>query len=394
MFWLIPAVIGTQLAGAYMQSKAASKAAAAQTKANTQATAESARQFDAQMAQYRAEQDAALQRYYATQSALSPYTQTGTSALLQQRALLGLDPDREAMIKQANAEYERKVAEAKKTIQPTQSAINTASNAGGIAGAYSSGGSLKPGSFTSAKSLSEYSGLAKSGGIRPGSDISGYSEPSQGKEAGAIESGAREPTAEQAAAQAAYDKSLAQAEADRQKAIDYANSLPSGSDAQKAAIAAIEQGSEFTELAKQGETGILANASATGGLRGGNTQGALAQFRPSLLNSLINQQYERLGSLSGMGMSSILGGAGYSGAQTQYPSGQNTIDLILNQGAINAGTELAKGNAWASIPNAFASGLGMYGAMGGFSSTQNRGTNLNSGYNIPGYMQGSLTSPF
>jgi len=173
---------------------------------------------------------------------------------------------------------------------------------------------------------------------------------------------------------------IAEAEAERKKAIDYANSLPSGSEAQKAAISAIEQGPEFTELAKQGETGILSNASATGGLRGGNTQGALAQFRPSLLNSLINQQYERLGGLSGMGMSSILGGAGYGGAQTQYPSGQNTIDLILNQGSIDAGNAIAQGNAWASVPNALTAGLGMYGAMGGFNQVGSGGSNNPSGY--------------
>jgi len=368
-----------------MQSKAASKAAAAQTKANTQATAESARQFDAQMTQYRLEQDAALQRYYATQSALSPYTQTGTSALTQQRALIGLDPDREAMIKQANAEYDRAVAAAQKTMQPSQSIVNSASPAGGIAGAYASGMDFRIGSESKRTPLSGYAGISQLGG--PGSSANAKEggagkeyDPNYGEAPGAIESGARAPTAEEAAAKTAYDQSISEAEAARQKAIDYANSLPSGSEAQKAAIAAIEQGSEMTTLAKQGEEAILSNASATGGLRGGNTQGALAQFRPSLLSSLINQQYERLGSLSGMGMSSILGGAGYSGASTSYPSGQNTIDLILNQGSINAGNAVAQGNAWASVPNALTAGLGMYGAMGGFNQVGSGGSNNSSGY--------------
>jgi hypothetical protein len=52
-----------------------------------------------------------------------------------------------------------------------------------------------------------------------------------------------------------------------------------GADAQRAALQAIEQGPEFAALAQQGETAILQNAAATGGLRGGNVQGALAQFR-------------------------------------------------------------------------------------------------------------------
>jgi hypothetical protein len=69
----------------------------------------------------------------------------------------------------------------------------------------------------------------------------------------------------------------------------------SGPEEQQAAIAAIEGGQEFETLTRSGEEAILQNASATGGLRGGNVQGALAQFRPQVLSSLINQQYGRLG---------------------------------------------------------------------------------------------------
>ena len=57
-----------------------------------------------------------------------------------------------------------------------------------------------------------------------------------------------------------------------------------GPEAQKAAIAQLEQSPQFQAMVQQGETGILQNASATGGLRGGNTQAALAQFRPQMLD--------------------------------------------------------------------------------------------------------------
>ena len=64
-----------------------------------------------------------------------------------------------------------------------------------------------------------------------------------------------------------------------------------GAEAQSAALAGVEGSPEMALLSKQGEDAILANASATGGLRGGNTQDALAQFRPALLSSLINDRF-------------------------------------------------------------------------------------------------------
>jgi pimeloyl-ACP methyl ester carboxylesterase len=62
-----------------------------------------------------------------------------------------------------------------------------------------------------------------------------------------------------------------------------------GPEAQQKAIQAIEMGPEFAAMTRQGEEAILQNAAATGGLRGGNVQGALAQFRPALLNQFIDR---------------------------------------------------------------------------------------------------------
>ena len=75
-----------------------------------------------------------------------------------------------------------------------------------------------------------------------------------------------------------------------------------GPEAQSTAIAALEGSPEFQARIQQGENALLQNASATGGLRGGNTQAALAQFRPRVLSDLINNQYSRLGGLAGSGL--------------------------------------------------------------------------------------------
>src|SRR5688572_8139084 len=64
-----------------------------------------------------------------------------------------------------------------------------------------------------------------------------------------------------------------------------------GAEAQRLAIQGIQGNPQFQALVSQGENSILQNASATGGLRGGNTQAALAQFSPAMLSAAINDQY-------------------------------------------------------------------------------------------------------
>jgi hypothetical protein len=113
-----------------------------------------------------------------------------------------------------------------------------------------------------------------------------------------------------------------------------------GPEAQKAAYMGVENSPEFAALTQQGETGILANASATGGLRGGDTQGALGQFRPALLSQLINERFSRLGGITQMGQAAAAGQAAM-GQQT----GQQVSDLFQQQGAAVAGGLLAGGQA-------------------------------------------------
>ena len=109
---------------------------------------------------------------------------------------------------------------------------------------------------------------------------------------------------------------------------------------QQQAVSGFEANPLFQALARQGEEGILQNASATGGLRGGNVQGALAQFRPSLLNQFIEQQYGRLGGMATLGQQSAagVGAAGVNAA--------SSVSALLGEaGAARAGSALGQGKA-------------------------------------------------
>jgi hypothetical protein len=133
-----------------------------------------------------------------------------------------------------------------------------------------------------------------------------------------------------------------------------------GPEAERAAIERIKGGETFQALAGQGEEALLQRASATGGLRGGNIQGALAQFRPALLSSLIDQQYGRLGGMTALGQQSAAG-VGAAGQQT----GVNVANLLGQQGAAQAGAEIAQGKAFGAIPAAISGGLGLFSGLGG-----------------------------
>lgn len=117
-----------------------------------------------------------------------------------------------------------------------------------------------------------------------------------------------------------------------------------GNDAQSAAIQALQSSPQFTAALQQGENSILQNASATGGLRGGNTQAALAQYSPALLAQTINDQYSRLGGLTSIGQNA----AAQTGNFGQQ-SVNNVSNLLQQQGAAYAGQALANGKANAQI---------------------------------------------
>lgn len=156
-----------------------------------------------------------------------------------------------------------------------------------------------------------------------------------------------------------------------------------GTAAQASAIAALQASPQYTSALAAGNNNILANASATGNLRGGNTQGALAQFAPALLSSTINDQYSRLGSMTSIGQNAAAG-VGNAGMQT----GSSVAALLQQQGAATAGGYLASGNAATSYANTVNGAIGTYAGLGGFKTTPA----VTYGSNPSGY-NGTLNNP-
>lgn len=188
--------------------------------------------------------------------------------------------------------------------------------------------------------------------------------------------GNRAADAQTAAAQAGIDEQRRQFDALQKLLSPYANGGAAafgaqqdlvglnGADKQGAAINALADSPQFTALQQQGEDAILQNASATGGLRGGNTQAALAQFRPQLLAQLIEQQYARLGGMASVGQNAAAG-VGNAGMQT----GANVANLLNQQGAAQAGAALSAGRSNMGYANALTGAFGQYAGLGGFGST-------------------------
>jgi hypothetical protein len=144
-----------------------------------------------------------------------------------------------------------------------------------------------------------------------------------------------------------------------------------GPEAQRQAISQIESSPFLQSQIQRGEEALLQRASATGGLRGGNVQAALAQFRPQMLQQAIEQQYGRLGGFAGagLGVSEALyrgGQASAAGQASQAQAlGSNISNLLAQQGAAQAGAEIAQGRAFGAIPAAISGGLGIFSGLGG-----------------------------
>ncbi|MFA6064026.1 MAG: hypothetical protein WC736_15665 [Gallionella sp.] len=132
----------------------------------------------------------------------------------------------------------------------------------------------------------------------------------------------------------------------------------SGPEAQQKAIDELQNSPQFLAMTQQGENAILQNASATGGLRGGNTQGALAQFRPRLLSEVIQNQFSNLGTITSTGANAA-GGLANAGA-----TNASQIAALMQQfGAAQAGGAMGAGQAQSTLGGAILGGTGMLAGM-------------------------------
>lgn len=163
-----------------------------------------------------------------------------------------------------------------------------------------------------------------------------------------------------------------------------------GNQAQQEAISGLQQSPLYQSQLRAGENAILQNASATGGLRGGNVQAALGRFAPALLASTIQSQVGNLGALSNQGLTAA------GGVSSGLGNLANANSAALGQiGQAQAGSALAQGNATAGIFNSLAGLAGTaVGAFGGGTSGLGSGsvfgggtvspvTGLNSGVQYP-----------
>jgi hypothetical protein len=131
-----------------------------------------------------------------------------------------------------------------------------------------------------------------------------------------------------------------------------------GPEAQGQEINSILQGPQYGTMLMQGENAIRQNAAATGGLRGGNIQSALAKFRPELLNSLIQQQFGNLNSITGTGQA-----AASNQAQASQQTGQTIAGLYSNMGAGQAAGYIGQGQAAANMATGLSNSIGGTAAM-------------------------------
>jgi hypothetical protein len=125
-----------------------------------------------------------------------------------------------------------------------------------------------------------------------------------------------------------------------------------GTGAQQAAIEQIRTSPFFQQQLQESERALLSNAAATGGLRGGNTQRALAELSPNLLNQAVQQQLSNLGGLVGAGLT----GAGTFG-QTAVPLSSNIASATQAGGA-------ARAQGIGAVTGALGGALGQFGQVG------------------------------
>jgi hypothetical protein len=143
-----------------------------------------------------------------------------------------------------------------------------------------------------------------------------------------------------------------------------------GVDAQRLGMEGVQNSPLLASIMKNSEEAILQNASATGGVRGGNVQSSLYDNAGMQFNNELQAQMGRLAGLAGIGM-----GATDSVANFGQQRANNMGNLYGQQGQVRAGGLLTRGGITAGMWNnagafadqvaaAAAGGAGGFGAGG------------------------------
>lgn len=138
----------------------------------------------------------------------------------------------------------------------------------------------------------------------------------------------------------------------------------SGNEAQQAAIAGLEQTPGYQAQLGAGQRAILQNASATGGLRGGNVQQGLAEFGSGLFGQYYNQQLDRLGQLQNQGLQTQSGLANLrAGNAANISSQYNAMGEAQAQGIL--AQQAAQNDMYSGMASGLGGLSGMFGGSGG-----------------------------
>ncbi len=115
-----------------------------------------------------------------------------------------------------------------------------------------------------------------------------------------------------------------------------------GAGAQGLAVDGLKADPFFQQNLTDANTNLLQTASATGGVRGGNTAGAVGQLSPALLQSYYDKALSGYGNLAQLGLGAT-GSVSSFGANNAQNAGQNAIGIgqaqaanYLTKGGINA----------------------------------------------------------
>lgn len=360
------AVVGSAII-ANQQAKAAEGAANAQKKAIGAATdvererlAMEQQQYEQQMVEYQRKQAMQEKQQQQTLINLAPYMQAGQGALYEMLALTGMAAPQGAVMPEAAQPVTAGLRAGgmpapATTAEPGRMGILS----GGLQGLR---GTVAP---TAMAEPSPAASEFQKGGLSLSSkrwQMVGPDASPRAKAAHVLQQVRAEmpnATADQQEAEAINRLNAEQAAAQQQSLLGEARAqVPTiaptvspyagmtGEQAQSTAIEKIAQSPLLQELMGQAETGLLQGAAATGGLRGGRTQAALAQLRPAMLQQEIDKLYGRLQGISGMGQSSILGAPTTAVGAAPTMSYQSQIPGLLTEaGAAQAGGLLGQTQA-------------------------------------------------
>lgn len=141
-----------------------------------------------------------------------------------------------------------------------------------------------------------------------------------------------------------------------------------GGDAQGAEIAALRESPFYKSLYSNGENAVLANASATGGLRGGDTKHSLYSLGEDTLTRAIMQQLGNYGQAIGFGEGATGAVAGFGAnavAQENDLRNQGAgakAQDVLTRAGINAANWNNAGSFLDNVASSFIPGGGGAGA--------------------------------